>query len=173
MKGLNWGLCSSPSWTDNDNRHALIAEESSHFGISCQTANFDDRYKNNIFFNRQIMLEGDWEGSTEINVVDENPVGLSVWNQKGTKSIFSTDFNASGKISNVFWHIRKYFLWTVASKHPISVNLVIRNCWTHEKEIQFSAICILSENNIFVPKSPSVSISILVYLVQLSYSVHG
>ena len=57
-------------------------------------------------------------------------------------------------------------MWTVASKHPIRVNLVIRNCWTHEKEIQFLTICILSENNIFVPKSPSVSISIQVHSVQ-------
>ena len=67
------------------------------------------------------------------------------------------------------WYNRtqEYFLWTVASKHPIRVNLVIRNCWTHEKEIQFLTICILSENNIFVPKSPSVSISIQVHSVQL------
>ena len=129
MKGLNWGLCSSFSWTNDDNRHVLIAEEPCRFGISCQTTNFGDRYKNSIFsvFEFEINFEG-----------------------------FRASYNRT----------QEYFLWTVASKHPIRVNLVIRNCWTHEKEIQFLTICILSENNIFVPKSPSASISLQVHSVQ-------
>ena len=90
MKGLNWGLCSSFSWTNDDNRHVLIAEEPCHFGISCQTTNFDDRYKYSIFsvFEFEINFE---------------------------------DFQA--------WYNRtqEYFLWTVASKYPIRVNLVIRS----------------------------------------------
>ena len=116
MKGLNWGLCSSSSWTDNDNRHALIAEESSHFGISCQTANFDDRYKNNTFFKWRIfiLLERNRLGPIKrlIVIKTENHLKLS-WIFDHficvPNSSSDGDFECFGTILNIFLAYKKVF----------------------------------------------------------------